>query len=168
MVAAVKYYKTNERPESMKPIHRLCLVLILGCCLAWPLVSHAEEQPRALQLSLFGPIQWHSEDDSIKGLRLNMIYGANVDVQWIDLGLFNLVKRDFKGLQVGLVANVTRRTCEGIQAAIFYNDAGEDLHGLQIGIVNHTGSLNGIQIGVINFNDDTRYLGFFPFINAAF
>ena len=61
-----------------------------------------------------------------------------------------------------------QRTFEGVQAAVFYNEAGDDMQGLQLGIFNHTGSLDGIQIGLFNFNDDTKYLGFFPFINAAF
>jgi hypothetical protein len=82
--------------------------------------------------------------------------------------LFNDVKRDFKGVQLGLIANVTGHSCEGLQAAVFYNDAQEEMHGLQIGLVNHTASLQGVQLGLLNFNDDTRYLGFFPFINAAF
>ena len=150
------------------------------------------------QLGFFYPAQLHPQDYSVDGLRWDIIYGVNDDVKGIDfgivnksfgsahglelgavdlvdkgfggvqLGLFNDVKRDFKGVQLGLIANVTGRSCEGFQAAVFYNDAAEEMHGLQLGLINHTGSLQGIQLGLLNFNDDTRYLGFFPFINAAF
>jgi hypothetical protein len=38
----------------------------------------------------------------------------------------------------------------------------KDVQGIDLGVI------TGVQIGILNFNDDTRYLGFFPFINAAF
>jgi hypothetical protein len=169
--------------ESRKPGEKLRNLLILGCFLLVPLVSRAEEQTTEFQASLFYPAQLHPADYSIDdGLRLNLIYGVNENVRGIDigivnkangdaggfeLGMVNEVKMNFQGVQIGLIANVTRHSCQGFQAGV-YNDAEEDMRGLQLGIVNHAGSLNGIQIGILNFNDDTKYLGFFPFINAAF
>ena len=155
-------------------------------------------QSTGFQVSLLNPAQLHPDTYSVDGFRWDIFYGVNDDLQGLDLGmvnkslgnahglelgavnlvdkgfggvqlgLFNEVKRDFKGVQIGLIANVTSKTFEGFQAAVFYNEAEDEMHGLQLGLVNHTGSLQGIQLGLLNFNDNTRYLGFFPFINAAF
>jgi hypothetical protein len=176
---------------------KFCSLLILGSLLICPLGVQAD-QSTPFQLSLFHPAQLFSDDYSIDGFRLNFIYGVNQDIKGADIGivnetegsahgfelgldnrvahdfgggqfgLFNEVKRDFNGVQIGLIANITGRSCEGFQAAIFYNNAEEEMHGLQLGIVNHAGSLEGVQIGIINFNDDTRYKGFMPFLNASF
>jgi len=89
------------------------------------------------------------------------------DVRSIDIGIVNKVNGSVHGFELGAV-NEVKKDFIGFQAAVFYNDVEEGMHGFQLGIVNHAGSLNGVQIGVLNFNDDTRYLGFFPFINAAF
>jgi hypothetical protein len=48
-----------------------------------------QAQNRTIQFSLFTPIQIFPEDNSIKGLRLNLIYGRNVSVTGLDLGLIN-------------------------------------------------------------------------------
>lgn len=162
-------------------------LLILGCFLTYPLVSRADDQLTGekitgIQISLLNPAQIYSEDYSVEGFRWDILYGVNKDVQGLDigfvnnatgsvqafeLGAVNIVKRDFKGVQLGLITN-TDRSCDGLQMAVFYNNTDEEIHGLQLGIVNHTGSLDGVQIGILNFNDDRRYLGFLPFINAAF
>jgi hypothetical protein len=181
----------------MKHEKMLRYLLILGCFFSYPIVSRAEPIT-SFQLSLFHPAQIFSDDYNVDGFRFNLIYGVNEDLRGIDLGLFNEsrgnahvfelgldnrvgrdfggvqiglfneVKREVKGVQLGLLANIDRQGCEGVQMAVFYNDSQEELKGLQLGIVNHAGSLDGVQIGILNFNDDTRYMGFFPFINAAF
>jgi len=181
----------------MKLAGVLPYLAVLSCLLACPSLSRAGETA-PLQVSLFHPLQAYPDDYSVDGLRLNVIYGVNDNVQGIDLGLvnetkgnvqgfelgadnrvsddftggqlglFNEVKGNFNFLQLGLIANITKGSCTGFQASVFYNDAGQEMRGLQLGIVNHAGSLYGIQIGLLNFNDDTKYIGFFPFINAAF
>jgi len=129
----------------------LCNFLISGCFLICPIVSQADEQIK-----------------DVNGIDVGIANKNNGSVYGFELGVVNEVKRDFDGVQFGLITNVTRRSFEGFQLAVFYNDAEEEMHGLQLGIVNHTGSLDGVQIGILNFNSDTKYLGFFPFINAAF
>jgi len=156
------------------------------------------EQITSLQVSLFDPLQVCADDYSVDGFRLNIIYGVNQDVGGVDLGivndtrhnahafewgmvnlvkedfsgfqlgLFNQVRHDAKGVQLGVLANRTKGSCEGLQASVFFNDAKEEMRGVQLGLVNTTGSLYGLQIGLLNFNDDDKYLGFFPFIHAAF
>jgi hypothetical protein len=177
-----------------RPLRHL---LIFGCFLICPVVGRAE-QITSWQVSFIHPLQVYSDDYSVDCFRLDIIYGVNEDVKGVDigminetkhnvhgfewglvnqvkddfggwqLGLVNEVHHDFKGFQLGLLANRTKGSCQGFQASVFFNDAEEDLRGLQLGIVNNTGSLYGVQIGLLNFNDDERYLGFFPFIRAAF
>ncbi|MBF0503838.1 MAG: hypothetical protein HQL14_01930 [Candidatus Omnitrophica bacterium] len=172
-------------------------LLILGMLVVCPMVGRAE-QITQLEVSLFHPLQAYPDEYSVDGFRLDLIYGINEDLQGVDLGvvntikgnahgfelgavnrvhedfggwqsgLFNEVGHDFKGFQLGLFANVARGSCTGVQAAILFNDTEEDLRGIQFGIINTTGSLYGVQIGFFNFNDDDKYLGFFPFIHAAF
>jgi hypothetical protein len=170
---------------------------VWGLFLIFPSVSRAEPTT-SFEAGLFHPLQTSPDDTSVVGFRFDLVYGVNDNLQGIDIGLwnetrgnahgfelgadnrtgrnfggaqvglFNDVKRDFKGLQLGLIANVTRRTCEGFQASVFFNEAEDELRGVQLGIVNHTGSLYGLQIGLINLNDDKKYVGFMPFINAVF
>jgi hypothetical protein len=164
--------RKSTDPENMKYICNVRHLLILGTFLLWPLVSRADDQS-----TIYGV------NDDVQGIDVGIVNNANGSVHGFELGavnqvdkyfggwqfgLSNSVKRDFKGFQLGLLANVASRSCEGFQAAVLFNDTEEEMHGLQLGIINHTGSLNGIQIGLLNFNDDTKYLGFFPFINAAF
>ena len=175
----------------------LLYLLIFGCFLICPVAGRAE-QITSWQVGFFYPLQVYPDDYSVDCFRLDIIYGVNQDFKGVDigmvnntkrnvhgfelglvnqvkedfggwqLGLFNEVMHDFKGFQLGLLANRAKGSCLGFQASVFFNDAEEDLRGFQLGIVNNTGSLYGLQIGLINFNDDERYLGFFPFIRASF
>jgi len=118
-----------------------------------------------MALTLMAQAQEIKDDASVHVWIMNR---NPVSIHGFELGVVNSVKKDFAGFQLGIISNTVGRECDGFQAALFYNDAQDELHGLQLGLVNHTGSLQGIQLGLLNFNDDTRYLGFFPFINAAF
>ncbi len=130
------------------------------------------------------------------GLRLNLPMSDNQNVMGLDLGivgkastvnaiqvnLFNLVTREFNGIEVGIINKVGNKTgsmmglqvgafnmvdgdVSGIQIGLF--NIANDVHGLQIGVFNKTVSMRGIQIGVINLIEDGP-LEFFPLINAAF
>ena len=181
----------------MKLIRILSLVLILSC-LTGISAARAQNEVTAVQLSLFAPTQLFYQSYSVEGLRLDLIYGLNQNVRGVDLGLineslgyagglelglsnrvskefggvqiglFNEVKWEFSGVQIGVLANIDVRPARGVEASIFYNDAQEEIRGLQFGLVNHAASLYGVQIGLLNFNDDAKYKGFIPFINAAF
>jgi hypothetical protein len=150
----------------MKYTRKLRHLLILGCFLICPLVSRADdhtEDMRSFDIGIANKV-----NGSVHGFELGAVNEVEKDFGGGQFGFFNVVKREFNGFQFGLIANRTGHSFEGFQAAVFYNDTQEELRGLQLGIVNHAGSLNGIQIGILNFNDDNKYLGFLPFINAAF
>jgi hypothetical protein len=90
--------------------------------------SRAQENP--IQIALIGPtMQLVDDDEDVKGIRLNFIYGVNRDVSGLDLGLINHTRGDMTGVEFGVV-NVT----DG------------DLTGWQAGVVNVTqGQFTGLQ-----------------------
>ncbi len=66
--------------------------------------SPVQAQNRPVQVSLVTPIQIFPEKYSITGVRLNLLYGRNVSVQGLDIGLVNHTTTGrFQGLQYGLV-----------------------------------------------------------------
>src|SRR5215831_18058840 len=92
---------------AMRPIH---IAAVSGLLLA-ALLSGAAGSARAagaegakpVQLALFNPAQVFNEKTSIRGLRLNLIYGVNENVSGLDLGLVNQVNGSSGALQWGLV-----------------------------------------------------------------
>ena len=112
------------------------------------IVSARADAP--VSISLYNPLQIIHEDDNVKGLRVNLIYGANVDVSGIDVGIVNRTYGTQKGFQMGL-----------------FNDTA-NFHGLQFGLVNKAYHLEGVQLGLINIHYSEKPDGFVPFINWKF
>ena len=99
------------------------------------------------------------------------LFGAMVNVGYGRM-------RDVCLLDVGLANSVTRNmvglevgvvnfsgTSYGAQVGA-YNEA-ETLYGVQVGVVNFAGDLNGLQIGVLNFSPSGGAL-VFPILNYGF
>ncbi len=125
-------------------------------------VPASAQSGKPVQLSLFNPVQIVPESESVSGVRLNLIYGANQDVQGLDLGLVNhthgsetafmwggvnLVEKDFLGYQNSWI-NITNGKFTGFAWGLF-NQA-EEGNGLQLGLVNVTQHMHGVQVGVVN------------------
>jgi hypothetical protein len=143
-------------------------------------VISAQDKP--VQLALFNPIQIFSENTSITGLRINLIYGKNTSVSGLDMGLINhLTSGVSKGLQFGLVGiiesdfmgwqdngiNITKGKFEGLQWGVV-NYAGT-MSGLQLGLVNYAENMTkGLQIGLVNIIKHGGQFTFFPIVNWAF
>jgi hypothetical protein len=139
----------------------------------------AEDRP--IQLSLVTPIQIFSEDDSIKGFRLNLLYGRNASIKGVDLGLVNHTTSGIsKGWQLGLVGvvdsdfvgwqdnsvNVVKGNFSGFQwGAVNYAKSAK---GFQLGMVNYAERMNGLQIGFVNIIRHGGMLPVFPIINWSF
>ena len=136
----------------------------------------AAEGSSPIQISLVAPVQIIKADKSVSGLRLNLIYGRNVDVTGLDWGLVNhdtgngfawqdgvvnIVEKNFTGWQDGAV-NLTRGEFTGFQSGWFNQtdtangvafglvNVSKHMHGLQIGVFNMTETMHGLQIGVGN------------------
>lgn len=138
-------------------------------------------QSKPIQLAFFTPVQIFPEENPISGVRFNLIYGRNISVTGLDLGLVNHTTKDLsKGVQFGLVGlvdsdfigwqnnwiNITKNNFEGFQWGIvnYANFA----NGLQLGIVNYTGSMKGLQIGLVNIIKEGGAFPFFPIVNWSF
>ena len=154
-------------------------LLVLMVVALMPVGGFAEE--KAVQLSLFTPLQIRPEDTSIKYFRFNLIYGRNTSLVGLDLGLVNhltageskalqagfvnWVDADLKGLQYGWL-NVTKATFTGFQWG-FVNYSGHT-KGFMLGFVNYSETMYGLQIGLINIIRDGGMLPFFPIFNFSF
>lgn len=145
------------------------------------LPSLGNAQSRPVNIALFNPIQIFPEDNSIAGLRINLIYGKNVSMVGLDWGLINGVgSGGFTGLQFGLVnvcdgnvvgfqgggLNLVDRNVEGFQWGWF--NSGDHVSGFQLGLVNNARSMKGIQIGIINIIHTGGFMPVFPIVNWSF
>lgn len=145
---------------------------------------------KPVQVALFNPVQIVPEKESISGLRLNLVYGVNQNVQGLDWGLVNhtrgdefawqlggvcYVEKNMTGWQDGWV-NITQGEFTGLQSGLF-NQASQgngvmfgvvnvtkSMHGLQLGILNVTETLHGLQIGVGNMVQKGK-TPFLPIVN---
>ena len=162
----------------MKSTLSAALLILLVIALV-PADGLAEE--KAVQLSLFNPLQIRPEDTSIKYFRFNLIYGKNTSLVGLDLGLVNhltageskalqvgfanWVDADLKGLQYGCL-NATKGTFTGWQWG-FVNYSGHT-KGFMLGFVNYSETMYGLQIGLINIIKDGGMLPVFPIFNFSF
>lgn len=153
------------------------------------------EGTEAFQLALFNPIQLRDESTSILALRLNLIYGKNVSVTGLDLGLVNHSTGGVSvGLQYGLVGyvegsfagwqnnviDIVKDRFTGLQSGL-YNQIGNgaavqyggvnvagSISGLELGLINYTQTMYGLQIGLINVIRQKERLPVLPIINWSF
>ena len=138
-------------------------------------------QGKPIQLSLFNPIQIVPENESVSGLRFNLIYGKNANVTGLDLGLVNqttgmengvqwggvnLTDGGVTGWQAGFV-NISKGNSVGLQTGAVNHHQGH-FHGLQFSIVNYAATLKGLQLGIINIIGEGGFLPVFPIFNFDF
>lgn len=156
---------------------------------------HAQENAESFELALFSPVQVRSPDVPVRILRLSLIYGENVSVRGLDVGLVSRSTGGVsKGLQYGLVGlvdgdfvgwqntfiNVTRGEFVGLQTAAYNEIAAgeafqfglvnraEDVSGFQLGFVNLAQDMYGLQIGLVNIIESKTSFSFLPIVNWSF
>ncbi len=112
-----------------------------------------------LEVSLATPVQLPSADWTVKGLRLNLIYGESFGMYGLDLGLVGYTRDSGAGLSVYPGVNWTENDYTGLQLAGLSNVTCGNGAGLSLsGIVNYTrGRYTGGQIALINY--DGEFLG---------
>lgn len=162
----------------MKKLHILILFAMIFSLFAGREII-AQEKP--VQLALFNPIQLVPESNSIKGIRINLIYGKNRNVTGFDWGFVNFTSSDQLGIQWGGVGytegnfngwqnnfvSITKGRFTGLQSGfVSYN--GSKVSGLQFSVVNYAASLNGIQLGLLNIIGEGGFLPVFPIFNFSF
>jgi hypothetical protein len=155
----------------------------------------ADQEGEPFQLALFNPLQIREESASITALRLNIIYGKNVAVTGLDLGIANhctggqsvglqygllgFIEGDFLGWQDNVVS-IVFGDFTGFQSG-FYNHCGQgegfqmgfvnratDMRGLQLGLVNYTETMYGLQVGLVNIIHRKERLPVFVLVNWSF
>ncbi|MCE1188180.1 MAG: hypothetical protein LWX56_03485 [Ignavibacteria bacterium] len=143
--------------------------------------ASAQAQDKAVQISLVNPVQLFSESTSVTGLRINLLYGKNTNVNGLDWGLvnhttsgtsfglqtgfLNLDEANFSGHQNGFV-NVIKGNMSGMQWGVI--NYGESVSGIQIGVINYAQYLKkGLQIGLVNIAKQNGQFPIFPIINWA-
>jgi len=153
--------------------------LSVGFIILFSTLLFAQSNP--IQLSLFNPIQIVPENESVSGLRLNLIYTKNVNVTGLDWGLVNKTTGKQLGVQWGFVnltdggftgwqdgaVNVTNGSSVGLQTGLVNYHMGH-FNGLQFSIVNYSATLKGLQIGLINIIGKGGFLPVFPIFNFDF
>jgi hypothetical protein len=144
-----------------------------------PASVQAQENP--FQIALVGPtMQIVDDDEDVRGIRLNLIYGVNNNVSGLDLGLINhtngimtgvefglvnVVDGGFTGWQSGLV-NVTKGQFTGLQWApwnivwspwsvVGLANFAEAAEGAQIAAAfNKADYMHGLQLSLVNVAED--------------
>jgi hypothetical protein len=158
-----------------------CLILVFVVCIVILTATPVLAQNRPIQLALVTPIQIFPESDSITGIRLNLLYGRNVSVTGLDIGLVNhTTTGKFKGLQYGLVGlsdsdfggwqdcfvNITNKKFEGFQSG--WVNFADYMSGFQLGLVNYAKTAKGLQIGLVNIIRQGGQFPVFPIVNWSF
>lgn len=167
------------------------LVVLLVLLVAAPA---AAEKP--VQLSLLNPIQIVSEDESVSGISLGLLYTKQANtsgLQWswlashntgdllgVQWGPVNVTEGAATAWQWGLV-NYTRGDFTGYQLGLVNvtkskNKAfqwgavniAEHGGGLMLGLVNYAKTMDGLQIGLLNIISQKDNLPVLPIVNWTF
>ncbi len=168
--------------------------LLFAVAMLAGIMSAAAFDTTPFQLGIWPPkYQIVPDAINVSGLKINLPFGGNGNIQGVDLGLAStsdttsafqvnvLVNRahdDFSGLQFALVnqsgnasgiilggLNITDDKTKGLQIGIINSSTAT--RGVQIGIVNYTEAMVGVQVGLVNVITES-VVPFFPIINFCF
>jgi len=150
----------------------MTLGTVLLSVLLLPGLSHGQENP--FQIALIGPtMQLVDDDEDVRGIRLNILYGVNENVSGLDLGLINHTKGEMTGVEFGIVnvvdggfsgwqsgvVNVTQGQFTGLQwspwSIVSLANFAEAAEGAQIAAAfNRADYMHGFQLSLVNVADD--------------
>ncbi len=137
-----------------------------------PAAAVGQENP--FQIAFVGPtMQLVDDDEDVRGIRLNLIYGVNQNVSGQDFGLINHANGEMTGVQFGVVnlvdggfsgwqagvVNVTKGQFTGLQWApwsiLSLANFAEATEGAQIAAAfNRAEYMHGFQLALINVSED--------------
>lgn len=127
----------------------------------------------AFQLSIWAPkMQLVPPEIAISGLKINLPYGSNGQVNGVDIGfvsiskeqsaelaaqvtalqinLWNSTNGNFGGIQVGLV-NIADNS-DGVVVGLV-NIAHDHANGVRVGLVNTSFEYHGLEVGLVNYTE---------------
>jgi hypothetical protein len=131
---------------------RTGLWLALGTTLLSAVPTLAAEKP--INISIFPPIAIAQPADGVSAFRLDLLYGKNTSVKFLDLGFINQTTSSSNGLQWGAI-NYNEGSQSGLQLGFVNYDKGSS-NGLQWGTVNYAGDAGGLQLALINYAEKCR------------
>ena len=124
-----------------------------------PITAQQTDEP--FEFALFTPLQVRGENSAIQVFRLSLLYGSNVSVKGLDVGLVSrntggeskglqwalvgYVEGDFVGWQNGWLAGWVEGNLTGLQGPAGFNHAGS--RGLPGGPCQHSGRHFGLPVG---------------------
>jgi hypothetical protein len=173
----------------------MMLFLISGAINLFGVDRGYGETEEPFQIAIFHPLQLRDENTSILALRVSLLYGRNVAVKGLDVGLVNhCTGGESLGLQYGLVGfvegdfmgwqdnsiSIVKGEFSGLQTGIYneidhgvglqvgWGNKARSMRGLQLGFVNYTETMHGLQIGLLNIIRDKEDLPVFVFVNWSF
>jgi hypothetical protein len=111
-----------------------------------------------LAVSLFPPLQLPSSGYSIRGLRLSVV-GVHREFRGLDLALLgNVTDVTFTGFAISGLFNYNggHSTVIGLQLAGLanLNSASSEIYGVQIAAYNNAGTVHGLQLGLLNIANE--------------
>jgi hypothetical protein len=123
------------------------------------------------QFGVFAPdIQLVDADRDVRGLRINFVYGENVNVTGVDLGIVNSTTGNFTGFGWAPGANLVEGDALAIQWSWIYSHTRGQFTGWQSGALSRIsgGNSQGFQSGWVNLAEsDFTGLQFGLFNRAA-
>jgi len=94
-------------------------------------------------------------DQTVKGVRLNLLYGKNTNMSGLDINILALGEIDnFTGVQLNPIwigASKVNNSFTGVGIGTANIHLGQST-GVVWGLVNYTNNFNGLQLGFVNFN----------------
>jgi hypothetical protein len=105
------------------------------------------------QFGFFAPdLQLVDASEDVRGLRINFVYGENVNVSGVDLGIVNSTTGDFAGFGWAPGANLVDGNAVGVQWTWIYAHTAGEFTGWQSGVIARIGGSgsSGLQSGWIN------------------
>ena len=136
----------------------------------FPGFSQAQENP--FQIAFIGPtMQLVDDDEDVRGIRLNLIYGVNRNVSGLDLGILNHTNGAMTGVGIGIAnvadggfygwqlgaINVSQGSSIGLQWAppLALANLAETAEGAQISaLFNRADYMHGLQFSLVNVAED--------------
>lgn len=162
---------------------RTPILLTLLLSLALPAAAMTDADSTGIELSIFHPLQWHTPETDVEGIRLNIFYAKNASFSGLDLSIFgvgqftgpgkgvmlnplgSITQDEFVGWQTGLLT-VSSVRFVGLKGGLLNLSNGE-MVGWQAGTISLAeGTVKGLQTGFINYAEDMRGLQF-GLVNVA-
>lgn len=139
-----------------------CIALALGAA-----TTARADVP--FQFGFFAPeLQLADASESVRGLRIDFVYGENANVSGVDLGIVNSTTGDFVGFGWAPGANLVGGSATGVQWSWIYSRTGGEFTGWQSGIVAQAlGESTGLQTAIVGLSEIRHTGAQIGFVNRA-